>query len=49
MYEALNGAAFIAVIGALGGRALGALDNIGVILQWYLRGMLFSFGAIFYD
>lgn len=38
MPAALKDAAFLAVIGALGGRALGSLGEMGAVLQWFLRG-----------
>jgi len=51
MYAALNEASAAAVLFALGGRVVGRIGGIGTVgvsLQWLLRGLSLSFGAVWF-
>lgn len=48
MNTELNKAAAFAVIGGLGGLALKGLGAIGKTMQWFLRGIMFMFGSVWY-
>lgn len=48
MNAELNKAAAFAVIGGLGGLALKGLGAIGKTMQWFLRGIMFMFGNVWY-